>query len=181
MMKPFDQPTDIPSKVLHAAATLASRLRVLLIASLVLAPAPSWGQLPLNGPLDQISTNPQVIRAQIQLGAKLADEAIAILETTDDPQELEKANDLVKKSYVYLRYAWYGCQKRQYNASVFENRSIVIAMDNINAARNGDVAAGFPIANSIPWPETRAQLVSEALEHLRPVPQLAQRALPFVR
>jgi hypothetical protein len=154
---------------------------VLLAAGLAAAASPSTAQTLQHGPLEQISSKPQVIRAQVELGAKLADEAITILEATDDPEELGKAKDLVKKSYELLRYGYHGCELRKHNANVVENRFLVMAMDNIMAARLRNVTAGIAIGNSIPWPESRAQFVSEALDLLRPVPVLAHRATPLIR
>jgi len=158
-------------------------LTIALTAGIVFSASRIWAQVPMpqNGPLDQISAKPQVIRAQIELGAKLADEAIAILETTDDPEQLEKAQELVKKSYVFLRYANHGCELRKFNANIVENRLLSMAMENINAARQRNITAGIAIGNSIPWPESRAQFTSEAIDLLRPVPALAQRAAPLIR
>jgi hypothetical protein len=154
---------------------------LVLGAAIALGTAPSWGQSLQKGPLDQISPKPQVIRAQVELGARLADEAIAILESTDDPEQLEKAKELVKKSYELLRYATHGCELRQHNANVVENRMLAMAIDNIVAARQRNITAGNAIGNSIPWPDSRAQFMTEALEQLRPVPGLAQRAAPLIR
>jgi len=134
-----------------------------------------------SGPLDLISTKPQVIRAQIELGGKLADQAINILESSDEPEQLERAKDLVKKSYELLRYANAGCEIRKFSANVVEVRLLTMAMDNINAARQRNITAGIAIGNSIPWPESRTQYMSDALDLLRPVPSLAQRAAPLIR
>jgi hypothetical protein len=162
---------------------LRKGLPVALLAagSVVLAASLGLCQMPEHGPFDQISTQPQLIRAQIELGAKLADEAIAILEATDDPDQLQKAKDMVKRSYVLLRYAFSGCALRQNNANVVEKRLLTMAMDNIMAARGRNIGADIAIGNSIPWPESRAQYTAEALELLRPVPALAQRATPLIR
>jgi hypothetical protein len=154
---------------------------VVLAGALFATAPPSMAQTLRQGPLDQISTKPQVIRAQVELGGKLADEAITILESTDEPDQLERAKDLVKKSYELLRYANAGCEIRKFNANVVENRLLTMAMDNINAARQRNITAGIAIGNSIPWPESRPQFMSDALDLLRPVPALAQRAAPLIR
>jgi hypothetical protein len=153
----------------------------LLAGGLAAVAAPTTAQTLQHGPLDQISTKPQVIRAQIELGGKLADQAITILETSDEPEQLERAKDLVKKSYELLRFANAGCEIRKFNANVVENRLLTMAMDNINAARQRNITAGIAIGNSIPWPESRPQFMSDALDLLRPVPALAQRAAPLIR
>ncbi len=154
---------------------------VFLAGALGVVATPSSAQSIQQGPLDQISAKPQVIRAQIELGGKLADQAITILESSDDPEQLERAKDLVKKSYELLRYANAGCEIRKFNANVVENRLLTMAMDNINAARQRNITAGIAIGNSIPWPESRPQFMSDALDLLRPVPALAQRAAPLIR
>jgi hypothetical protein len=158
-------------------------LPVILLAggSVALAASDGLCQTPQHGPFDQISDQPRMIRAQIDLGAKLADEAVAILEATDDPEQLQRAKDLVKRSYVLLRYAFHGCELRKHHASVVENRFLTMAMDNIMAARSRNITADIAIGNSIPWPESRAQYTSEALDQLRPVSALAQRAAPLIR
>jgi hypothetical protein len=160
-----------------------SMIAVLLGGSITPMVSPAWsqGQAPLNPALNKISSEPYVIRAQVTLGAQLVDQAIATLETADDPEELEKAKELVQKSYVMLRYAAGGCEMRRQSATVVENRLLAMALDNINAARERQRSAGNAIANSIPWLESRAQYMSEALELLRPVPALAQRAAPLIR
>jgi len=178
-----DRSFVLVENVVRTTLKRAGALAALLSAGITLTAAPSWGQIqiPRNGPLDQISTKPQVIRAQVELGAKLAVEALTILETTDDPEQLEKAKDLVNRSYVLLRFAAHGVELRKTNANIVENRLMVMALDNINAARTRNRHADLAIGNSIPWPETRAQFVSEAMDLLRPVPELAQRAAPLIR
>ncbi len=168
------------------SSALRTTLRQTWVAAVFVAgglavAAPSSAQPTHSGPLEQISAKPQVIRAQVELGGKLADEAISILEASDDPEQLEKAKDLVKKSYELLRFANAGCEIRKYNANVVENRLLTMAMDNINAARQRNITAGIAIGNSIPWPESRPQFMSDALDLLRPVPALAQRAAPLIR
>jgi hypothetical protein len=169
------------SSVLRTTRVKTRVFALLLGGSIALAASPSFGQTLPQGPLEQISTKPQVIRAQVELGAKLADEAIAILENTDDPDQLARAKDLVKKSYVLLRFANNGCELRKVHANLIENKLLTMAMDNINAARDRNRSAEAALNNSIPWPETRVQFMSEALEQLRPVPTLAQRAAPLIR
>jgi hypothetical protein len=175
----------MPTIVSSALATIGKKTWlpvVLTVSALGAFAGPSSAQLVTpQTPLDQISAKPQVIRAQIELGAKLADQAISILENTDDPDQLEKAKDLVKRSYEMLRYADAGCQIRKFNANVVETRLLSMAMENINAARQRNITAGIAIGNSIPWPESRPQYMSDALDLLRPVPALAQRAAPLIR
>jgi hypothetical protein len=153
----------------------------LTVGALGAVATPTSAQMTPHGPLDQISAKPQVIRAQIELGGKLADQAITILETSDDPDQLEKAKEFVKRSYEMLRFANTGCEIRKGDANLIEARFLSMAMDNINAARQRNITAGIAINNSIPWPESRAQYMSEALDLLRPVPALAQRAAPLIR
>lgn len=153
----------------------------LTVGALGALTTPGSAQTIAKGPLEQISMKPQVIRAQIELGGKLADEAIAILESSDEPDQLEKAKDLVRRSYEMLRFANTGCEIRKGDANVIEARFLSMAMDNINAARQRNLTAGIAINNSIPWPESRSQYMSEALDLLRPVPALAQRAAPLIR
>lgn len=171
----------VVSSALETVVKKTWRPVVFLAATLSVVVTPSSAQSLQHSPLDQISTKPQVIRAQIEFGGKLADEAITILENSDDPEQLERAKDLVKRSYEMLRFANHGCELRKFNANLVEIRLLSMAMDNINAARQRNITAGIAINNSIPWPESRAQYMSEALDLLRPVPALAQRAAPLIR
>src|SRR6185369_4368406 len=171
----------VVSSALSSTVTKSFTPAVLLAGALAAAATPSTAQVLQQGPLEQISTKPQVIRAQVELGGKLAVEAIGILESSDEPEQLERAKDLVKKSYELLRFANAGCEIRKFNANLVETRLLTMAMDNINAARQRNITAGIAIGNSIPWPESRAQFTSEAIDLLRPVPALAQRAAPLIR
>jgi hypothetical protein len=181
MMKLTHNWIAVVSIALRSAVTKSFTPAVLLAGALAAAATPSTAQVLQQGPLEQISTKPQVIRAQVELGGKLANEAIGILESTDEPEQLERAKDLVKKSYELLRYANAGCEIRKFNANLVETRLLTMAMDNINAARQRNITAGIAIGNSIPWPESRPQFMSDALDLLRPVPTLAQRAAPLIR
>jgi hypothetical protein len=171
----------VVSSALRSTVTKSFTPAVLLAGGLAAAATPSAAQIFQQGPLEQISAKPQVIRAQVELGGKLANEAITILESTDEPEQLERAKDLVKRSYELLRYANAGCEIRKFNANLVETRLLTMAMDNINAARQRNITAGIAIGNSIPWPESRPQYMSDALDLLRPVPTLAQRAAPLIR
>jgi hypothetical protein len=171
----------VVSSALSSTVTKSFTPAVLLAGALAAAATPSTAQVLQQGPLEQISTKPQVIRAQVELGGKLAVEAIGILESSDEPEQLERAKDLVKKSYELLRFANAGCEIRKFNANLVETRLLTMAMDNINAARQRNITAGIAIGNSIPWPESRPQFMSDALDLLRPVPTLAQRAAPLIR
>ena len=181
MTKPAHNWIAVVSSALRRTVKNGFTPAVLLAGGLAAAAAPSTAQILQQGPLEQISTKPQVIRAQVELGGKLADEAITILESSDEPEQLERAKDLVKKSYEFLRYANAGCEIRKFNANLVETRLLTMAMDNINAARQRNITAGIAIGNSIPWPESRPQFMSDALDLLRPVPTLAQRAAPLIR
>jgi len=136
----------VVSSALSSTVTKSFTPAVLLAGALAAAATPSTAQVLQQGPLEQISTKPQVIRAQVELGGKLAVEAIGILESSDEPEQLERAKDLVKKSYELLRFANAGCEIRKFNANLVETRLLTMAMDNINAARQRNITAGIATA-----------------------------------
>jgi len=154
-------------------------LAILAGLSFALIASPAGSQSQPAGPLEYMTLKPQVIRAQVVLGAQFADQAIAVLQNSNEIEELKRAKALVNKSYVLLRYATAGIETiNQVNAEskAVPNAGLKIALDWIWAARWRNISAGMAIDNSVGWETTREEYVSKALEELGPVPELARRA-----
>ena len=156
-------------------------LAILAGTSIALAASPAWSQPPGKGALEYPTLKPPLIRAQVELGARLAGEAITILENASEVEQLEKAKALVSKSYVLLRYATAGIEMISADTSTRTNPGLKIALDWIWDARQRNINAGIAIGNSVAWPGDREQFKSQALDLLGPVPELAQRASVLIR
>jgi hypothetical protein len=157
-------------------------LAVLAGTSIALAASPAWSQAPPPmGPLEYPTQKPPLIRAQVELGARFAGEAIAVLENASEVEQLERAKALVSKSYLLLRYATAGIEMITADTSTTTNPGLKIALEWIWAARQRNIVAGIAIGNSVAWPGDREQFKSQALDLLAPVPELAQRASLLIR
>lgn len=148
----------------------------------------AWAQArdPLKpGPLEYISRGDRrVIRAQVELGIRFAEMAREIVLTNGaEPEELTRANALAHKSYVFLRYAMHGVGFIIENDELmmYERTLARMALAAINQARGRNLAAQRAIGNSIPWPETREQLVAEAVRELGEAIPVARRAAFLLR
>jgi len=161
-----------------------SKIRALAILTglsfaLITSPARSQSPSQPAGPLEHITQKPQIIRAQVVLGAQLADQAIAVLQSSNEVEDLQRARALLNKSYVLLRYATAGIEViNAVNAEskAVPNAGLKIALDWIWAARWRSISAGIAIDNSVGWETTREDYVAKALDELGPVPELARRA-----
>jgi hypothetical protein len=158
-------------------------LAVLAGTSMALVASPAWSQL-AKGPLEYMTQKPLLIRAQVELGAQFADQAITVLQSSTEVEELQRARALVQKSYELLRFATAGIETiNVVNAEPkgMPNPGLKIALEWISAARFRNISAGMAIDNSVGWESTREEYVSKALEELGPVPELARRASLLIR
>ena len=154
-------------------------LAVLAGTSLALNVSAAWTQTQAAGPLEYTTQKPTLIRAQVVLGAQLANQAIAVLQNSSDVEDLKRARELVTKSYVLLRYAQAGIDIINVVATDKKERpnpGLKIASEWIWAARLRNVQAGMALDNSVGWENGREEYVTKALDELTPVPELARRA-----
>src|SRR5262245_55889288 len=79
----------------------------------------------------------RVMRAQVELGMKLALQARETLETGAGAMGFERAEALTKKSYVFLRFAMHGVELllNQSDLRAYDGRLLKMALTAINQAR----------------------------------------------
>ena len=152
---------------------------IFLVISVMASPA--WCQEPPSGPLEYITNKPRLIRAQTELGGRLAEQALETLDAATEVEELEKARDLAVQSYKMLRFAWHGVQMVMTDTTKMSGQSLVLkmALDTILEARLRNLDAAREIAESIP-PATREEHVAAAREKLATVPELTRRAAVLI-
>ncbi len=148
-----------------------------MVAGLVLAtggvpPAPVWAQQPelgRQGPFEYVSRgDSRVIRTQVEIAIRAAEMALATLRPESETAELTQAKELASKSYIFLRYAQNGVQLILNDDQRLASEKLVgrMALQAIDEAREHNLKAQRAIENSIPWLETREQLVEEAIRDL---------------
>ena len=94
--------------------------------------------------------------------------ALASLRPDSETAELTQAKELASKSYIFLRYAQNGVHLILNDDQRLASEKLVgrMALQAIDEAREHNLKAQRAIENSIPWPETREQLVEEAIRDL---------------
>jgi hypothetical protein len=165
-----------------------------IVGSLVLAlagaggrPGHAWAQAreaQPPGPLEYVSRGDRrVIRTQVELGIRLAEEAQKALAEPVEVDELERAAALAQKSYVFLRFAMHGVELllNQSDRKLYEGLMLKMALTSINEARARNLAAQTAIQNSIPGPQTREQYVGDARRQLGDTIPFARRAAILLR
>lgn len=153
-----------------------SRAAAALAGALAFASAPitaAWAQSDTagrpTGPFEYVSRgDTRVIRTQVEIGIRAAEMALASLRPESEVEELARAKELARKSYVFLRYAQNGVQLvlRDDDRLAAEKLVARMALQAIDEAREHNLKAQRAIENSIPWPESREQLVAEAIQDL---------------
>jgi hypothetical protein len=136
------------------------------------------------GPLEYISRGDRrVIRTQVELGMRLAEMAQERLKRGAAVEELQQAQALARKSYVFLRYAMHGVDimVNHGGLKVYESQLARMALTAINQAREHNLAAQRAIDNSIPSAEIRDEHVSLAVRELGEAIPVARRAVLLLR
>ena len=151
-----------------AAAALAGALA---FASAPITPA--WAQSDTfgrpTGPFEYVSRgDSKVIRTQVEIAIRAAEMALQNLRPESETAELARAKELATKSYIFLRYAQNGVALILNDDQRLASEKLVgrMALQAIDDAREHNLKAQRAIENSIPWPETREQLVAEAIQDL---------------
>jgi beta-glucosidase-like glycosyl hydrolase len=124
-----------------------------------------------------------VVRAQLNLGIRLTDQAYQLIQGTEDPEELERANALAFESYKLLRFALagvVGLKGTSKAAKFFVDPSLRLAEDFIDKAMFHTRVARGKLGTSIRWKEGRRTGIASALTDLAETLRYARRAVEIL-